>query len=82
MVDLMLTFFSAILGMNMRDHHDIPFALQNTCAINLDPGCQTFLINRMLIGLHLLNGYFATHDAINPRCISQDNWHENNRGGE
>jgi hypothetical protein len=27
MVDLMLTFFSAILGMNMRDHHDIPFAL-------------------------------------------------------
>ncbi len=27
MVDLMLSFFSAILGMNMRDHHDIPFAL-------------------------------------------------------
>lgn len=27
MVDLMLKFFSAILGMNMRDHHDIPFAL-------------------------------------------------------
>ncbi|MEY2667311.1 MAG: hypothetical protein RLZZ384_1482, partial [Pseudomonadota bacterium] len=22
MVDLMLKFFSAILGMNMRDHHD------------------------------------------------------------
>ena len=27
MVDLMLKFFSAILGVNMRDHHDIPFAL-------------------------------------------------------
>jgi uncharacterized membrane protein YjjP (DUF1212 family) len=27
MVDLLLSFFSAILGMNMRDHHDIPFAL-------------------------------------------------------
>jgi hypothetical protein len=23
----MLKIFSAILGMNMRDHHDIPFAL-------------------------------------------------------
>ncbi len=27
MVDILLSFFSAILGMNMRDHHDIPFAL-------------------------------------------------------
>ena len=27
MIDLMLKFFSAIIGMNMRDHHDIPFAL-------------------------------------------------------
>ncbi len=27
MIDLMLSIFSAILGMNMRDHHDIPFAL-------------------------------------------------------
>jgi uncharacterized membrane protein YjjP (DUF1212 family) len=27
MIDMMLSFFSAILGMNMRDHHDIPFAL-------------------------------------------------------
>ena len=27
MVDLMLKFFSAILGLNMRDHHNIPFAL-------------------------------------------------------
>jgi catechol 2,3-dioxygenase-like lactoylglutathione lyase family enzyme len=27
MLDLMLRFFSAILGMNLRDHHDIPFAL-------------------------------------------------------
>jgi hypothetical protein len=27
MVDFMLKIFSAILGMNMRDHHDIPFAL-------------------------------------------------------
>lgn len=27
MIDLMLKIFSAILGMNMRDHHDIPFAL-------------------------------------------------------
>ena len=27
MVDLMLKFFSSVLGMNMRDHHDIPFAL-------------------------------------------------------
>jgi len=23
----MLSLFSAVLGMNMRDHHDIPFAL-------------------------------------------------------
>jgi hypothetical protein len=27
MVDFMLKIFSAVLGMNMRDHHDIPFAL-------------------------------------------------------
>lgn len=27
MLDFMLKIFSAILGMNMRDHHDIPFAL-------------------------------------------------------
>jgi hypothetical protein len=27
MVDFMLKIFSAITGMNMRDHHDIPFAL-------------------------------------------------------
>jgi hypothetical protein len=27
MLDFMLKIFSAILGMNLRDHHDIPFAL-------------------------------------------------------
>jgi hypothetical protein len=27
MLDFMLSIFSAVLGMNMRDHHDIPFAL-------------------------------------------------------
>jgi len=27
MLDFMLSIFSAILGMNMRNHHDIPFAL-------------------------------------------------------
>jgi len=27
MVDFMLKFFSSILSINMRDHHDIPFAL-------------------------------------------------------
>lgn len=27
MVDFMLKIFSSVLGMNMRDHHDIPFAL-------------------------------------------------------
>ena len=27
MLDFMLNIFSAVLGMNMRDHHDIPFAL-------------------------------------------------------
>lgn len=27
MLDLMLAFFSDILNMNLRDHHDIPFAL-------------------------------------------------------
>jgi hypothetical protein len=27
MLDLMLKVFSAVLGMNLRDHHDIPFAL-------------------------------------------------------
>ena len=26
-LDFMLKIFSAVLGMNMRDHHDIPFAL-------------------------------------------------------
>ncbi len=26
MLDFMLSIFPAILGMNMRDHHDIPFA--------------------------------------------------------
>ncbi len=27
MIDLMLKFASSILQMNLRDHHDIPFAL-------------------------------------------------------
>ena len=27
MLDFMLAFFSNILNMNLRDHHDIPFAL-------------------------------------------------------
>jgi hypothetical protein len=27
MLNLMLSMFSAILGVNLRDHHDIPFAL-------------------------------------------------------
>lgn len=27
MIDFMLGIFSAVLGMNLRDHHDIPFAL-------------------------------------------------------
>lgn len=27
MLDFMLSIFSAILSINMRDHHDIPFAL-------------------------------------------------------
>lgn len=27
MIDFMLSIFSAVLQMNMRDHHDIPFAL-------------------------------------------------------
>lgn len=27
MLDFMLRIFSAILGVNLRDHHDIPFAL-------------------------------------------------------
>ena len=27
MLDFMLSIFSSVLGMNMRDHHDIPFAL-------------------------------------------------------
>ena len=27
MLDLILAFFSNILNMNLRDHHDIPFAL-------------------------------------------------------
>jgi len=27
MIDFMLSIFSAILGVNMRDHHDIPFEL-------------------------------------------------------
>ncbi len=27
MIDYVLAFFSSILQMNLRDHHDIPFAL-------------------------------------------------------
>jgi hypothetical protein len=27
MLDFMLKVFSSVLGMNLRDHHDIPFAL-------------------------------------------------------
>ncbi len=27
MIDFMLSIFSAVLQMDMRDHHDIPFAL-------------------------------------------------------
>jgi len=27
MIDFMLSIFSFMLSMNMRDHHDIPFAL-------------------------------------------------------
>jgi hypothetical protein len=27
MLDLMLSIFSTVLQVNMRDHHDIPFAL-------------------------------------------------------
>ncbi len=27
MIDFMLSIFSSVLGMDMRDHHDIPFAL-------------------------------------------------------
>lgn len=27
MLDFMLSIFSAVLGLNMRNHHDIPFAL-------------------------------------------------------
>ena len=27
MIDFMLSIFSSILNMDMRDHHDIPFAL-------------------------------------------------------
>jgi hypothetical protein len=27
MIDFMLSVFSTVLQMNMRDHHDIPFAL-------------------------------------------------------
>ncbi|AMK75427.1 MULTISPECIES: hypothetical protein [Methylomonas] len=27
MIDLMLMFASSVLQMNLRDHHDIPFAL-------------------------------------------------------
>ncbi|MCX7099142.1 MAG: hypothetical protein NTV43_14675 [Methylococcales bacterium] len=27
MIDLMLSIFSTVLQVNMRDHHDIPFAL-------------------------------------------------------
>jgi uncharacterized membrane protein YfcA len=27
MIDFMLSIFSSVLNMDMRDHHDIPFAL-------------------------------------------------------
>lgn len=27
MIDFILSIFSKMVGMNMRDHHDIPFAL-------------------------------------------------------
>ena len=33
MIDFILWLFSSVLGMNMRDHHDIPFALPMIMAI-------------------------------------------------
>ena len=35
MLDLMLKFASSILQMNLRDHHDIPFALPLVFAASL-----------------------------------------------
>jgi len=47
MIDLMLKLFSSVLGMNMRDHHDIPFALPLLLFIFIG-----FLIS--IIGLHFI----------------------------
>jgi len=33
MIDFMLSIFSSVLNMDMRDHHDIPFALPLMLAI-------------------------------------------------
>lgn len=48
MVDLMLKLFSSVLGMNMRDHHDIPFALPLLLFIFIG-----FLVS--IIGLHFID---------------------------
>lgn len=53
MLDFILGIFSAIFQMNMRDHHDIPFALP------LMMGAITGLI----IGFVILSLIMKEHDA-------------------
>jgi hypothetical protein len=47
MLDFMLAFFSNILNMNLRDHHDIPFALP-LVAISFTGFTIAFIILRFI----------------------------------
>ena len=47
MIDFVLSFFSTILQMDMRDHHDIPFALPLMMA-SLVAGSVGFVIVKFI----------------------------------
>ena len=46
MIDFVLSIFSTVLQMNMRDHHDIPFALPLVMA-----ACTGLIIGFILLTL-------------------------------
>lgn len=47
MIDFILRIFSSVLQMNMRDHHDIPFALPLMLAI-FGGGLIGYIIVRLI----------------------------------
>ena len=48
MIDFVLSIFSSVLGMDMRDHHDIPFALPLLMACFVG-GTVGFVIVKLLV---------------------------------